>query len=59
MAFQLPSLANSDLGLFLLFLFLCAGNRWALLNFAGECCTMMLIHGGDQKTLVLFGFCLK
>jgi len=59
MAFQLPSLANPDLGLFLLFLFLCAGNGWALMNFAGGCYTMKFMFGGDQKNPCAFWLLLK
>lgn len=35
--------------LLLLLFFLCSGSRLALPNFAGGCCTMVFILGGDQK----------
>lgn len=56
----LPSLANLSLDLVVcggfclfvfifFFFFLQAVNRWALLNFAGGCCMMIFVLGGDQK----------
>lgn len=59
MAFQLLlSSASPDLSLFLLFFFLCIGNRWAVMNFADGFCTMTFILGGDHKNpcafLILF-----